>query len=80
MRTTEERQIKEILLRDNTGFKNLNLQHQECERKLQEINTRILTIRTDKEWIEEHDLKKQKLKLKDSMQRYILEYRKQASI
>jgi uncharacterized protein YdcH (DUF465 family) len=35
------------------------------------------SIRTEKEWMEAQNLKKKKLKLKDLMQKYILEYRKQ---
>ncbi len=72
----KDRQIKEILMRNNLKFKDLDLKHQECERKLREIVGG--NIRTDKEWIEEHNLKKQKLILKDTMQQYIWEYRKQA--
>lgn len=72
----KDRQIKDILMRDNAKFKNLNRKHQECERKLREILAG--NIRTDKEWIEEHNLKKQKLILKDTMQQFISEYRKQA--
>jgi uncharacterized protein YdcH (DUF465 family) len=75
MNSLEDRQIKEILMRDNVTFKNLNLKHQELDRKLREISAG--NIRTEKEWIEEHNLKKQKLVLKDSMQQYISEYRKQ---
>lgn len=70
----EDRQIKEILISKNEGFKHLSVKHQECERRLNTLNSG--NIRTDKEWLEVHDLKKQKLKLKDSMQKYILEYRK----
>jgi uncharacterized protein YdcH (DUF465 family) len=77
MRKLQEGQIKEILTRDNIDFKELTLKHRECERKLQEISARTKNIRTDKEWMEEHNLKKQKLRLKDSMQKYILEYKKQ---
>lgn len=62
-------------MRDNITFKNLNLKHQELDRKLREICAG--SIRTENEWLEEHNLKKQKLILKDSMQEYISEYRKQ---
>ena len=72
----KDRQIRDILMRDNVKFKNLNLKHQECERRLREILAG--NIRTDKKWIEEHNLKKQKLILKDTMQQFISEYRKQA--
>lgn len=80
MQKLHDRQIKEILIRDNVDFKELSLKHQECERKLQEITARTKNIKTDKEWMEEHNLKKQKLRLKDSMQKYILEYKKQESL
>lgn len=69
----EELQIKEILIRDNTAFQKLNRQHQECDRQLEVLKSS--NLKTDLEWIEEHKLKKQKLKLKDAMQEYILEYR-----
>ena len=71
----KDRQIEAILMRDNLQFKDLNLKHRECDRKLREIVAG--NIRTDKEWIEEHNLKKRKLILKDTMQQYISEYRKQ---
>lgn len=75
MNRLEDRQIKEILVRDNVSFKDLDLKHQALEQKLQEISA--ANIRTEKEWVEEQNLKKQKLILKDSMQQYISEYRKQ---
>lgn len=77
MNRLEDHHIKEILNRDNIDFNKLNLAHQACEQKLEEIKSRVLEIRTDKDWLEEHNLKKQKLRLKDSMEKYIVEYRKQ---
>ncbi len=71
----QDHQIKKILIRDNVDFKKLNLKHQECEQKLKELHSG--SIRTEKEWMEAQNLKKKKLKLKDLMQKYILEYRKQ---
>lgn len=69
----EDRQIKEILIRDNNAFQNLDQQHQECDRKLETLKAG--NMKTEREWVEEHNLKKQKLKLKDAMQEYILEYK-----
>jgi uncharacterized protein YdcH (DUF465 family) len=69
-----DQRIKEILIQQNETFKNLNLKHQQFDKKLQELLSR--NIKTDKEMIEERNLKKQKLKIKDSMQRFIFEYRK----
>ncbi|MCX6578700.1 MAG: hypothetical protein NT166_00780 [Candidatus Aminicenantes bacterium] len=80
MSKLEDRHIKEILTRDNIDFNKLNLAHRECEQKLAEIKARVLEIRTDKDWLEEQNLKKQKLRLKDSMEKYIVEYRKQVNI
>ena len=71
----QDLQIKKILIRDNIDFKRLNLKHQEYERKLQELHSG--SIKTEKVWREAQNLKKKKLKLKDLMQKYILEYRKQ---
>jgi len=47
----EDRQIKEILIRDNTAFQDLNRQHQECDRKLEALKTG--NMKTDREWVEE---------------------------
>lgn len=80
MNKLEDNHIKEILTRENMDFNKLNLAHRECEQKLEEIKARVLEIRTDKDWLEEQNLKKQKLKLKDSMEKYIIEYRKQIQL
>lgn len=80
MSKLEDRHIKEILTRDNIDFNKLNLAHRECEQKLEEIKARVLEIRTDTDWLEEQNLKKQKLRLKDSMEKYIVEYKKQVNI
>jgi len=66
--------IKEILIKKNENFKDLNLKHQEFDKRLKELNKR--NIKTEKELVELQDLKKHKLRIKDSMQRYIFEYRK----
>lgn len=73
----EDKQIKEILSRENAEFERLDKRHRECEQKLVAITAG--NIKTDREWLEEHNLKKEKLKLKDSMQRFISAYRKQVS-
>jgi uncharacterized protein YdcH (DUF465 family) len=79
MNKLEDRHIREILTRDNMDFNKLNLAHKECEQRLEEIKSR-LDVRTDQDWLEEQNLKKQKLRIKDSMEKYILEYRKQVKI
>lgn len=70
----DEKHIKEILLRQNKAFKSLSLEHQKCDQQLSELNRQ--KVKTDSELIREKNLKKQKLKIKDSMQQFIFEYRK----
>ena len=70
----DDQKIREILVQQNENFKNLELKHREFDHQLKQLNNR--SFKTDKERIEERNLKKHKLKLKDSMQRYIFEYRK----
>ena len=69
-----DQKIKEILVKQNEHFKHLNSEHQQFERRLNELNSREFKTETD--WIEVRNLKKQKLRIKDSMQKYIFEYRK----
>jgi uncharacterized protein YdcH (DUF465 family) len=66
--------IKEILIQQNETFKALDQKHQEFDQRLREIYNR--NIKTDGDLIEERNLKKRKLKIKDSMQKYIFEYKK----
>jgi len=69
-----DQKIKEILIRKDESFKNLDIKHREFEHQLEKLNNR--SFKTGRELIEVRNLKKQKLKLKDSMQKYIFEYRK----
>lgn len=70
----DDMRIKEILLQHNKTFRTLNLEHQKCDQQLKELTHQ--NMKTDTELIRERNLKKQKLKIKDSMQRFIFEYRK----
>ena len=72
----DDKRIKEILLQKDKTFRSLNLEHQKCDQQISEINR--CNIKTDTQLIQEKDLKKKKLQIKDSMQRYIFEYRKGA--
>lgn len=69
-----DQKIKEILVKKNEYFKHLNLEHQQFEQRLKELNNRM--FKTERDWIELRNLKKHKLRIKDSMQKYIFEYRK----
>jgi uncharacterized protein YdcH (DUF465 family) len=69
-----DQKIKEILVKQNEHFKHLNLEHQQFDQRLKELNSR--KFKTERDWIELRNLKKHKLRIKDSMQKYIFEYRK----
>lgn len=71
----EDQKIKEILIEKDEKFKEIFLKHKEFEERLKEHYNSI--IRTDSDLIAEQILKKQKLKLKDEMQKHIVEFRKQ---
>lgn len=69
-----DQHIKEILVEQDETFKDLSRKHQQFDQKLEELRAR--DIKTDIELMEERDLKKQKLRIKDSMENYIYEFRK----
>lgn len=69
-----DQKIKEILVKQNEHFKHLNLEHQQFDQRLKELNNR--KFKTERDWIELRNLKKHKLRIKDTMQKYIFEYRK----
>jgi uncharacterized protein YdcH (DUF465 family) len=70
----EDQKIKEILIEKNGTFKKLFLEHQELEEKLQSHLQK--KYKNDEERIEEKNIKKKKLKLKDAMQKHIYEFKK----
>jgi uncharacterized protein YdcH (DUF465 family) len=69
----EDHKIKEILIEKNGAFKKLFLEHQELEEKLQLHMQK--KFKNEEERIEEKNIKKQKLKLKDAMQKHIYEFK-----
>jgi len=69
----EDQKIKEILIEKNRKFKDLFLKHQECEEKLLRLRSR--KHKSDEEHITEKNIKKEKLILKDAMQKLIFEFR-----
>jgi len=70
----DDHKIKEILIEKNGAFKKLFLEHQELEDKLQlHMQNKF---KNDEERIEEKNIKKKKLKLKDAMQKHIYEFKK----
>lgn len=66
-----EYKIKEFLLNNNKDFKKLFQLHQECEKKLANLNQNSNI--SSEESLNIKIIKKKKLSLKDSMQRMILE-------
>lgn len=73
----EEREIKEMLLKENKEFKKAYQLHQRYEKKLEEFKKKEFL--SEKEKHEERELKKRKLILKDKMYYMMTEYRKSLS-
>ncbi len=70
----DDHRIREILIEKNGAFKKLFIEHQELEEKLQTCLQN--KFKNDEERIEEKNIKKKKLKLKDAMQKHICEFKK----
>lgn len=70
----EEKEIKELLLKENKEFRKAFKQHQQYERDLAKFKQK--SYPTDAEILEEKAIKKKKLLLKDKMYLMIEEYRK----
>lgn len=71
-RPTEE-ELKAHLMQSNDEFRRLWIEHTEFDHRLTDLESRHHL--TDDEQIEEHRLKKLKLKAKDQMTNIIREYR-----
>lgn len=67
----DEKQLKELLLRENAEFRKAHDDHQSCEKALEAI--RAKPHLTEAEADEERELKKRKLALKDRMYHIMLE-------
>jgi uncharacterized protein YdcH (DUF465 family) len=70
----EEKEIKERLLKENKEFRKTFDQHQELEKKLSKFQAK--SYLTEEEKLEEKQLKKNKLLLKDKMYYMMTEFRK----
>lgn len=71
----QEQRIKEILLERDSEFKMLFVKHQELEEQLQ--RSLLKRQKSDEERVAEKNLKKEKLRLKDAMQKRIDAFRRQ---
>jgi len=71
----QEQKIKETLIEKDSEFKMLVVKHQELEEKLQQFLQR--KQKSEDERIAEKNIKKEKLRLKDAMQKRIDAFRRQ---
>ncbi len=70
---TKDEEIKDHLLSNDPDFRRLAEEHQSYEERLSELNDRAHV--TGQDQLEEVDIKKKKLRLKDQMNRMIQGYR-----
>ncbi|MGD8328169.1 MAG: YdcH family protein [Acidobacteriota bacterium] len=70
-----EPEIRDILLAENEQFRTLAHQHAEYESRLEELSGKHLP--SEQERVEEIEIKKHKLQLKDQMAAMIREYRRE---
>jgi uncharacterized protein YdcH (DUF465 family) len=70
---TNDEEIKEQLLSSNSAFRSLVEEHLTYKIKLQELTARLHMSSQDQ--LDEVELKKKKLQLKDQMSRMIQEFR-----
>jgi len=68
----DEKELKELLIKENPEFRRAHNDHQDCERALEAIRgkTHLSAAEAD----EERELKKKKLALKDRMYRLMSDY------
>ena len=70
----EEKELKELLLKENEEFRKAYEQHQSYEKKLEKFKKK--SFLNEEERMEEKQLKKKKLALKDKMYFLMTEYKK----
>jgi hypothetical protein len=69
-----EKELKDLLLKENDEFKKASKLHQQYEKKLDKLKAKNFLTETEKQ--EEKELKKKKLILKDKMYVIMTEYKK----
>ena len=69
--------LKEQLIKENKQFRRLYNKHQDYEHRLEKFNRRLHL--NEKERIKEKNIKKQKLLLKDKMEKMLREYQQKVS-
>jgi uncharacterized protein YdcH (DUF465 family) len=70
----DENELKKRMLKENSAFKKLFVEHQSCEKRLEKFKSK--SFLTEQEALEERELKKRKLALKDKMYLLMNEFRK----
>jgi uncharacterized protein YdcH (DUF465 family) len=70
----DELALKELMLGENEEFRKFHEEHQECEKRLEILQMK--SFLSEKEKVEERELKKRKLALKDKMYLMMTEFRK----
>lgn len=69
-----EQALKDLMLRENEDFRKLYEEHQECEKRLEILQ--IKSVLSEQEKLEERELKKRKLALKDRMYLMMAEFQR----
>ena len=69
-----EKELKELLIKENEEFKEVYERHQECEKELAQLKKK--DFQTDQDRLKERELKKKKLALKDKMYVIMTNYKK----
>jgi len=70
----EESRLKELLLKENAEFRKLQEEHQRYEKRLADLGKKAFS--SEEERIEERELKKKKLAVKDRMYKIMKEFQK----
>ena len=70
----DEKELKEMMINRSEEFKKLHEEHKKQEEKLKRLESRASLSEAEK--LEEKEIKKRKLALKDRMYRMMAEYRK----
>jgi uncharacterized protein YdcH (DUF465 family) len=69
-----EKELKELLIKENEEFKEVYERHQKCEKELDQLKKK--DFQTDQDRLKERELKKKKLALKDKMYVIMTNYKK----
>jgi hypothetical protein len=70
----DEKELKELLLKENNDFKKLHQEHRSCDKRLEVLMAK--SFLTEEDEVEAKKLKKRKLALKDRMYLIMAEFRK----